>query len=309
MRAISSATAASASASVWLPSTPKVRSTTSKSPKRSNRSSTSAAWVSVASASKPTTSSVVAPAASSSCRAPSSASGWCAASTTVRPRRPTSRRRVASAMSDPPPNTSTDWTSPRASRTRGPFSLRTGSEETEPAGQVRLEHPGRVDTFPDAPEVVEARIHLRDPRRVEARVLGEVDAAAGVDHEPVEPGEEPGAPSRTGGDVERQRPAWARERQRTRVGRTEALQHREDRRALRAAELLERRPNGVGGVVVHDVLVLHEAAAPVEAVPAAHAVEWVEEGLDPFEVTDLELRRLVEPELVERADAEPVEQP
>ena len=82
-------------------------------------------------------------------------------------------------------------------------------------------------------------------------VLGQVDAAAVGDHELVELVEERAEAGGAGREVERQRPAGARERQQAGVGLAEALEHgHEGRGAVRATISNERRtaasaPNGI----------------------------------------------------------------
>src|SRR4051812_17574972 len=257
------------------PSTPNAISTTSKSPNRSNTPSTNASCVSRASPSNGTASIVTfgRPRARprSSFTSASRASGRRAASTTVVARRATRSRTVASAISEPPPRTRTDWTEPSESFTGG-------SQQPDAAGEIGLEDVRRVDACPHLPQPVQLRVHRRHELGAHPRVLGEVDAPAGVGDEAVEVVEQRRQAARAGWDVERERPARGGERQRTGVAWPESLEHGEERRAVSAAQLLERAANRLVLVVGYDVLVLHEPTAPVHAVPVAHAVERVEEG-------------------------------
>src|SRR4051794_15691547 len=296
---MSTAARPSCSASSWSPSTPNASRARSTSPTRSNTSATNASCESVSRASNASVSTLVAPAARSSSAAACNDCGSRAANTTVRARRCTSSRTVASAMSEPPPSTSTDCTDPSASfmsslsshrevasllreehvRTTQPW--RGGwSGEAEAALEVGLEQAGGVDAGAQLGEAVEVGVHDREQLGAQARVLGQVDAAADVGDELVEPVEELRQPGDGARDVERERPPGLRERQRSGVAGTEALEHGEERRRPRLAEHLDRPAHRVVRVVGHDVLVLQEAAAAVEPVPVLHAVERVEERRD-----------------------------
>src|SRR5262249_19391734 len=258
-----------------------------------SRSSASNRTASIATSGRPPASS------RSSLTSVSSVSGGRRAARPVAPRRSTSWRTVASAISEPPPRTSTDCTEPSES-----FTL--SSYQSDAPGEVRLEHIRRVDSGPHLPQAVQLGIHRRHELGADPRILGEIDTTTGVGDEAVEVVEEGDETTRRGRDVERERPARRRERQRTGVAGTEPLEDGEKRRALRAAELLDRAPYRLVLRVGHDVLVLHESAAAVHAVPIAHAVKWVEEGPQRFHMAASFRGVMPEPRLVEHAHREPV---
>ena len=154
--------------------------------------------------------------------------------------------------------------------------------------------------------VVEPRVHGGQHLGAHARVLGEVHAPARVDDELVEAVER--SMTRARRHVECERPTRGREAEETAAVVLEALQDREERRALVRAESLENRADDRLLAVGHDELVLHEAVRSVDPVPIEHEVEQVEEGGDALYLTAPLAWRVAEPQLVERADRERIEQ-
>ena len=99
-----------------------------------------------------------------------------------------------------------------------------------------------------------------------------------------------------------------RKRQRPRVARPEALEHRQERRAARRRQPAERFAHRLVGVERHGELVLDEARAPVDPVPLEHAVERMEEVRDAL-VAGVPARGLAKPDLVERPHGARAQQP
>src|SRR5680860_313577 len=275
---------------------------------RANTSATKVSWVSVRAASNSTTSTVVATAWRASSAAVSSAVTSRPARITVRQRSPTSLRTVARAMSLVPPSTSTDWTDPNASfmETAPRVGTLVGLQ-AESAGEVGAHDPRRVHLLAHCAPFVESRVHGREQCRAKARVLGEVDGASGLDDEVVEAVEQSRQLGIADRDVERERPAFARERQRCRVRRAEALQHREERCRSGRAEVLERDANGLTRRERNLELVLEEAARSVHAIPTRDAVEGMPKRRNRLQAV-VRHRRLAEPHLVERPDRERVDE-
>ena len=118
----------------------------------------------------------------------------------------------------------------------------------------------------------------------------------------------PGSSGIADRDVHRERPAGARKGQHPRVLRAEPLEHREERRRARAAQLFEGVPHRRLGAERNHVLVLDAAAASVHPVPTVDQVERMEERRDGLHA-GVVLARLAEPDLVERARRLQVDEP
>ena len=195
-------------------------------------------------------------------------------STTVRHRRRTSARVMAWPSSLVAPSTRTDWTSPRPSFTGD--RARSRARRGPTAGR----RPDRAGRAPPATRRG-AGTSPRTRPGVEAGVLGQVDAAAGVGHEAVEAVEHAAPARRCGRQVDGQRPARD-------AGTTAARRCRGPKRfstvrndATRAPRRRSRtRRSTALGAVGHGALPLHEAAPAVEPVPAGDGVEGVEERGD-----------------------------
>src|SRR3954469_4585182 len=135
------------------------------------------------------------------------------ASHTVRVRRTTRRRAVASAISDVPPRTSRDWGMPKASFTNSSLEGLGSSEglEGQTAGQVRGEHPARVQLGGQRTEVVGARVHRGEQFWPQTGVLGQAGPPACHGHLLVQFVEEGAETGQAGRDVQGQGPAGHRE--------------------------------------------------------------------------------------------------
>src|SRR5262249_6928713 len=175
------------------------------------------------------------------------------------------------------------------------------ADEREPSLQVAVQRVSGIERAPRGPPFIELRIHRREQLRAQARILGEIDAAARRHHELVEAVEQLSELRAAGRDIERECPPFDREAEHRTTVLLEALQHREERWGPGRAQALKGRAHHVFGPVRHHELVLHEPARPVDLVPAAHAVEDEEEGPEADDVAAGPTRRLAEPELVERA--------
>ena len=119
----------------------------------------------------------------------------------------------------------------RLRRARCPSSVLRSSRRAAAAGgsgRSPTRRAGSTDVADRLP-LGEARVPAADRVRRGVRVLGEVVAAAGVEHELVEPvrAARPGR-RRRAGHVEGERPARRREAERRRVGGAEALEHGEE---------------------------------------------------------------------------------
>ena len=280
----------------WSPSTPKATSTTSKSPNRSNTSSTNASWVSVAvgvERRRPRPS--VAPAADElGARVARARSGRRAGehdrpgAAAARARRTRRERDVGAAAEDE------DGLDVAEGVAHARAFLGVRSEEPEAAGEVGLQHAGRGRRGRGARrQPVELGVHLGERARVAAaspwrgrrgrrrrRRAGRAGRGARRDRAP-----RPGCRARAstparGTTADPGLPGPKRFSTARNDARPRVAQH--PRATSRTVSVR---------VVGHHVLVLHEAAAAVEPVPAAHAVERVEEGRDPLELADLERRR------------------
>ena len=143
-------------------------------------------------------------------------------------------------------------------------------------------------------------------------VLGQVDPPAGLDHLAVEVVEQRGQAGAAGGDVEGQRPAPSTGNDSgPGLPGPEALEHGQERRAAGGAQVARRcggaiasAPNG------HHELPLEEPARPVDAgsSPRPCRAGGRTAGMD-LQLVAPPRGRLAEPHLVERLDAQPVEQP
>ena len=179
-------------------------------------------------------------------------------------------------------------------------SRRARSERIDPAGSSL----SRIELHSS-----ELRVHRRQRVRAQARVLGQVDAAARAGDQLVEAVEQRTETRRGGRDVERQRPPRDRERQQPSPG-PEALEHGQERRRSARGEPLDGGPQGVLGPERHDELVLQEAARAVHAVPAAHRVERDRStGRATPAARAPAAGRLAELQLVEGRDRAAVQQP
>ena len=78
-------------------------------------------------------------------------------------------------------------------------------------------------------ELTGSWVHGGEHLRREPRVLGQIEAAAGLSDHLVEAVEDARELGRTNRHVERQGPTLQRERQRARVARAEALEHSQER--------------------------------------------------------------------------------
>src|SRR5207248_3867640 len=103
-------------------------------------------------------------------------------------------------------------------------------------------------------------------------------------------------------------PTRRREREVAGIRRSETLEHGQERGRARRAQPLEGVAHGVLGAKGNDELVLHHARPAIEAVPPFNAVEGMEERGDRLDVADPLTGRLAEPELVEGAHRQSVEQ-
>src|SRR5207247_4538495 len=112
------------------------------------------------------------------------------------------------------------------------------------------------------------------------RVLCEVPPAARVGDDLVEPVEQLRQRRAGDGEVERERPPADREADKRAAVVLEALQHCEERRATMRAQAFEHGAHHRLRAVRYDELVLPETARAVDAIPAAHRVERVEETGD-----------------------------
>ena len=126
------------------------------------------------------TTSTAAPAPRSGSAAASARAVSRAASTTVRARSATSARAMSRPISEVPPKTATDCTDPSASLMSAP-AVETGPSASSP--------PGRSSA--DLAPAVQVGVHRRERLGPHARVLGQVDAPAGVGDELVELVEQP----------------------------------------------------------------------------------------------------------------------
>ena len=179
--------------------------------------------------------------------------------------------------------------------------------QPEPPAQVAGPHAGRIDALTDREPIVEAWVAAAHRGRGGLEVLGEVQAPAGVEHESVEAGEQLRQAGAAGGHVDRQRPPLDREAERSRVARSETLQHREEDRQRGRRDALDHGAQRRLGTERHDELVLHEPAAAVDAVPLADQVERMEVGRDRLQLAFAYARRLAVPHLVEGGDRQSID--
>ena len=175
-------------------------------------------------------------------------------------------------------------------------------EQPEPAALVAGPDAGRVDRARDRLPLGQSGVAPADGRRGRVRVLGQVVAAAGVEHDLVEPVEQLGQAAAAGRQVERQRPARDGERlsgpglaapKRLSTARKLAVPGRPAARRRCAA--LPPAPNGTTNWYCR------KPAAPYSRFHEPTRVERVEERRDRADLADAAARRLAVPELVEGA--------
>ena len=129
-------------------------------------------------------------------------------SATSRGLRPCSSRTIASAISEVPPSTTTRL--PAAAS--APFAAPRHSPSRR--DEIRAQDPVGVDLGALSVEAIELGIHAGQRVAPHAGVLAQVDAAAAAGHELVELVQRPAEARRRGRQVDRERPALERKRQR-----------------------------------------------------------------------------------------------
>ncbi len=184
-----------------------------------------------------------------------------------------------------------------------------GRHQAQAPGQIRDQGAVGVHPVPDGAPFRQARVHGLEQFGTQASVLGEIHAAPGAGDRLVERVEDRAQGRRADGEVDGEGPSRRRERERSGVGGTESLQHRQERRQATFAHAGEHAAQGVLGAEGDHELVLDESPRPVHAVPVTHPVEGVEVGRDRLELAGPGPGGLSEPHLVERRHRHGVEQP
>src|SRR5690606_10795786 len=287
------------------PSRPKATTVTSMSPSAKARAMTSGCEsVSLASKSSSTTS---LPASDRRLAAAVRRSVGRAASTMRNGRREAYCSAIASAMSDVPPSSSRDWGLPTASITVVlPFEW--WVLQAEPAGLVGHEHAVRVHGVADLAPLLEPRIHLGERLRRQAGVLGQIEPATHAQHPLVQLGAPPVQPV-LDREVDGDRPARHRERQRRSVALAEAFEHVEERHVAGLGDGPHDRAQLVLLAERHDELVLQEAVRAVGAVPLPEQIQRVVELRQVLDQAAPALRGLAVVQLTDRAERQLVGQP